>query len=355
MTVVVNGQTPLIDSLRYRVYTARTNEEKLAAYLSLFEEFQSVNRDSLDIYGPQVKELADRSNNARYKSLATLAYANWYFRWGWSDSALAFIEPELSSNKPADDNTRDIYFKLSRAKAIYHGSKSRYEEALAVLYKILPEAEKYKDTSNIGLASNSIGSIAIARQQYREALQWINKAVAVAGNTKRYLQVLAPALLNKGYAYVSLDKTDSALFFINKGLLLSRELQNLNYVATALRLQATAYTAVAKYEEAERALLEMIAVRKSTSPANQVVEDNLQLAEFYANSGQIHKAIELCKKSLAHGDLTIGTAEGTYANDPKIRLEYLQLLSGYYKKAGMLSEYQSSLEELLVTKDSFYA
>jgi len=353
--VTVNSQTALIESLRSRLHNAQTDDERLAAYLYLFEEHQSLNRDSMDIYGPEVQALAQKSNNSRYKSLAVLAYANWYFRWGWSDSALSFIEPELSNNKLADDNTRDIYFKLSRAKAIYHGSKSRYEEALTVLYKILPEAEKYKDTLNIGLASNSIGSIAIARQQYQEAFQWINKAIAAAGNNEKYVQVLAPALLNKGYAYVSQDKTDSALFFINKGLLLSRELQNLNYVATALRLQATAYTAVAKYGEAEKALLEMIAVRKSTSPANQMVDDNLQLAEFYANSGQIKKAIELCRKNLAQGDLTIGTAEGVYANDPKIRLEYLQVLSGYYKKAGMMPEYQLTLEQLLITKDSFYA
>lgn len=55
-----NCQTAIIDSLRKKIYAATNDEEKLTAFLSLFEEFQSVNRDSLDIYGPQVKDLAEK-------------------------------------------------------------------------------------------------------------------------------------------------------------------------------------------------------------------------------------------------------------------------------------------------------
>lgn len=352
-----NCQTAIIDSLRKKVYAATNGEEKLTAFLSLFEEFHSVNRDSLDMYGPGVKELAEKSNNQRNKSLATLAYANWYFRWGWSDSAALFIEPEFDKNPVTDNNTRDIYFKLSRAKAMYYGSKARFEQALEILYQVLVKAEKYKDTLNAGLSSNTIGSIAIARQEYKEALQWTDKAVLATGKSNRFVQVLAPAYLNKGYALTMIGKTDSAIYFINKGLGLSRQIQNLNYIATGLRLQARIYTAIKKYPEAEQALLEMISVRKMTSPVSELVDDNLQLAEFYAGSGQLKKAIDFIAKNISTGDITKGNEQndGVLVNDPRIRSEYLTLLSGYYKKAGMLPEYQAALEQLLITKDSLYA
>lgn len=353
---ILNAQTRLIDSLRKQYYNATANDEKLNALLLICEEYQSLNRDSFDVYGPAVMELAEKSNNKNFKSLAMLAYANWYYRYGWSDSAIVFIEPELTKNKVTDANTRDIYFKLARAKAIYHGSKSRYEEALTVLYKILPEAEKYKDTFNIGLSSNTIGSIAIARQQYRDALQWIDKTISISENKQRFLPLLAPAYLNKGKIFELMGNTDSALYFINKGLLLSRQIQNLNYIATALRIRASIYTSTKKYREAEESLLEMMDVRKLLSPATDLVDDNVQLAEFYANSGQLEKAIALCKKNLVQGELTQTEGESaSFTNDPKMRLEYLQLLSGYYKKAGMLPEYQASLEDLLVAKDALYA
>jgi signal transduction histidine kinase len=356
-STAAESQTPLIDSLLTRVYSARTDEQKLTALLALTEEYQTLNRDSFDIYGPQIKELADKSKDRYQKSLATLAYANWYYRWGWSDSALVFIEPELKKNAVNNDLTRPIYFKLARAQAIYHGSKLRFEEALAVLYAMLPEAEKYRDTLNMGLAMNTIGSIAIARSNYREALGWINKAIDLSFNKPPYLQVLAPSYINAGFAFSLLHQPDSALYFINKGLLLARQIQNLNYVATALRIQSDVYTTKGKTKEAEAALLEMMAVRKKTSPVYQVIDDNLQLAAFYANNGQIDKAIEICRNGLRTGDLTTTEKNQTqlYNNDPKVRMGYLEALVGYYKQAGRMNDYQSALEDLVVTKDSFYA
>lgn len=351
------AQTVLADSLRLSVYAAKTPEDKLKALINMFEEYHSINRDTLDRYGPEVKELAAASKNQRLRSLAELAYANWYYRWGWSDSSLVFIEPEIARNAADDPATRDIYFKLTRAKAMYLGSKSRFAEALDVLYGILPKAEQYKDTLTIGLACNTIGSIAIARQHPDEALKWINRSILVAGNKNSYLNVLAPAYINAGYAFASLGKMDSAAYFINTGLPVCRQIQNLNYVATALRIQTNIYTNTKQYNLAEKALLEMISIRKQLAPANIFVEENLQLADFYASTGQIEKAIELCKVNLQRGSLTGGTGEGTttFTNDPKQRVTFLERLSGYYKQAGRLNEYQLTLEELVGAKDSLYA
>lgn len=351
------AQTVLADSLRLSVYAAKTQEDKLKALINMFEEYHSINRDTLDTYGPVVKELAAASKNQRLKSLAELAYANWYYRWGWSDSSLVFIEPEIVRNSADDPATRDIYFKLTRAKAMYLGSKSRFAEALDVLYGILPKAEKYKDTLTIGLTCNTIGSIAIARQQPDEALKWINRAILVAGSNNSHLQVLAPAYINAGYAYASLGKMDSASYFINSGLPVCRQIQNLNYVATALRIQTNIYTATKQYDLAEKALLEMISTRAKLTPANFIVEDNIQLADFYANSGQIDKAIEICKRNLKKGDI-VSSNDGSnevVSNDPKLRVTFLEKLAGYYKQAGRLDEYQLSLEELVGAKDSLYA
>ena len=350
-------QTVLADSLRHSVYAAKTQEDRLKALIDMFEEYHSINRDTLDTYGPVVKELAAASKNKRLKSLAELAYANWYYRWGWSDSSLVFIEPEIARNPVDEPATRDIYFKLTRSKAMYLGSKSRFAEALDVLYSILPKAEQYKDTLVIGLTCNTIGSIAIARQELNEALKWINRSIQVAGAKNRYLQVLAPAYVNAGYAYASLGKMDSASYFIEMGLPICRQIQNLNYVATALRIQTNIYTATKQYKLAEKALLEMISTRAKLTSANFIVEDNLQLADFYANSGQIDKAIEICKNNLKKGNIesTTNGSNEVISNDPKLRVTFLEKLAGYYKQAERLDEYRLSLEELVSAKDSLYA
>lgn len=348
------SQTDRIDSLRKKIYTARSDEEKLLAYLDLAEEHQSLNRDSFDLYGPVIKELASRSSNPKQKSLAELAYANWYYRWGWSDSALVFIEPEFVKNPVDDPATRAIYFKLARAKAMYLGSKSRYAEALDVLYGLLSLAEKYKDTSTIGLSCNTIGSVEIARKVPQQGLGWIKRAIAIGSN---HIEVLAPAYINAGYAYAFVGKNDSAEYYINKGLPLCRQLQNLHYIATALRVQTNIYTSLQRYADAEKALLEMMAIRVKLSSTSIIVEDNLQLAEFYASSGQLNKAIEVCKNNLKKGDIVSATngAVEVFTNDPKVRVTFLEKLAGYYKQAGNMNEYYVSLEELVSAKDSLYA
>lgn len=351
------AQTPIIDSLRQQVNKAVEPEKKLGAYLDLFEEYQSLNRDSMDILAPEMYALAEKSSNKRYKLLAELAYANWYFRWGWSDSALYFVEKIWPSLNPVDPQTRDIYFKAGRSIALFNGGKSRYLEALEILYKLLPEAERYKDTISLGLINNTIGSVTLFRSQPREALDWISRAILVGNQGRGFPQVLAPAYINAANAYVSLHRPDSVEYYIQRAIPLSRKLQNLNYLATALRVQADLYTRQGRYTEAEKALLEMMQTRKKTVNAGILVEENLMLAEFYAQSGQLDKAIEICLNNLRKGELvglSAGEATTVYTNDPKVRLNYLEALSGYYKKAGKWDQYQLTLEELVDAKDSLY-
>jgi signal transduction histidine kinase len=351
-----SGQTNLIETLRKKVYEAATEEQKLNALVQLFDEYQSINRDTLDEYGPMVKALGDKSENPRLKSLSALAYANWYFRWGWSDSALVFIEPEINMNPVGNPQTRHIYFKLLRAKALYLGSKSRYAEALDVLYGILPQAEKYKDTLTLGLALNTIGSVAMGRGQPNEALSWTQKAIAISGNHDIRNEILAPAFLNAANAHANLGNLDSAEYYVMKALPLSNNIENLNYTATGLRILSHIDTQKGKYKAAEEALIEMMAVRRKTSPASILVEDNLELANFYANTNQLDKAIQICLQNLRKGALNNITNDSALilTNDPKLRLSFLEALAGYYRQAGNSKDYISALEELVASKDSFY-
>ncbi|OYW19167.1 MAG: hypothetical protein B7Z54_04475, partial [Sphingobacteriales bacterium 12-47-4] len=186
----------------------------------------------------------------------------------------------------------------------------------------------------------------------------IQRAIQIGSSRGRIIpEILAPSYLNAANAYVSLQRPDSVEYYIQKALPLCRKLENLNYIATGLRIQTDLYTRQGRYREAEKALKEMIAVRRKTVNGSILVEDNLQLAEFYAGSGQLEKAIEVCTQNLQQGALTnSGSAgeEAVYTNDPKLRATYLKVLSGYYKQAGKWTEYQMTLEELLAAKDSLY-
>lgn len=350
------AQTKKIDSLRNLVYSSTSKNAKLEQLLALTEEYQSMHRDSLESYTKEISQLASKSTDTRIKTRAALALSYTYTQWGWSDSARLTVEPEIAKYSPSDPAARDLYFKLQRVKAMSYGVKSNYEKALEVLFEMLPIAEKYQDSIYIALTSNTIGSVYMAMGKMPEAVQWIVKGMEASPTNSNNLLPRASSFVNYGIALMITDKTDSAVYFTQKGLVLGRQIENLNIVATALRTLSSIYTNQKDYEKAEKALLEMIQVRSKISATSILIDDNIRIVEFYAQSGQLKKAIELCKKFLQKGSLVSNEFSGgsTFLNDPKNRVEFLKLLAGYYKEDHQLESYAATLEELNAAKDSLY-
>ncbi|WP_153799782.1 tetratricopeptide repeat-containing sensor histidine kinase [Foetidibacter luteolus] len=350
------AQTKLIDSLRQDIYRARTDSEKLKAMLALCEEHQSMNRDTLDHYAVQAQDLALKSGNSRSIGMAKLAMAYDYMRWGWIDSALAELEPEIKKHTVGNDNSRDIYFKLARQQAMCYGQQSVYKNALAILYEIVSQAERYKDSAVLGANYNTIGSIAIARGQANEAMQWFEKALAVSPDRPVFWRNRAAIFTNMANAYYASDKKDSSQYCLNISLPLARRVENLNTLATALRIQSNVYIHSNKLAQAEQALKEMIEVRQSTNlNTSLVVDDNLLLVDFYNSTGQTKRAIEMLKQWLQTGDLYAKNGEGkVFNNKTNIRLLYYEALANCYKQIGNNALYQQTLENLVAAKDSFY-
>lgn len=350
------AQTKKIDSLRNLVYSSTSKNAKLEQLLALTEEYQSMHRDSLESYTNEISQLASKSTDTRIKTRAALALSYTYTQWGWSDSARLTVEPEIEKYSPSDPAARDLYFKLQRVKAMSYGVKSNYEKALEVLFEMLPIAEKYQDSIYIALTSNTIGSVYMAMGKMPEAVQWIVKGMEASPTNSNNLLPRASSFVNYGIALMITDKTDSAVYFTQKGLVLGRQIENLNIVATALRTLSSIYTNQKDYEKAEKALLEMIQVRSKISATSILIDDNIRIVEFYAQSGQLKKAIELCKKFLQKGSLVSNEFSGgsTFLNDPKNRVEFLKLLAGYYKEDHQLESYAATLEELNAAKDSLY-
>jgi hypothetical protein len=180
LPLTVKTQTGHIDSLKQVVYHAKNEQEKLAATIVLCDEYQSLNRDTFDLYTIQVNSLARKSGDKRCISLAAIVTANNYYRWGWIDSAIVAIDPVLKDSPVANADSRDIYFKAGRQKALFFGSKSKYPEALAMLYQLVSDGEKYYDTLAVSSNMNSICSIDLQRNEPTHGLDWCRKALPLA-------------------------------------------------------------------------------------------------------------------------------------------------------------------------------
>ncbi|MBI1781925.1 MAG: hypothetical protein HYR66_11235 [Sphingobacteriales bacterium] len=310
ITSFCDAQTKKIDNLLTRLKKTETKYERLNTILTICEEYQSLNRDTLYNLALEAKLLAASQPDKEKKGLAATALSNAYMQWGWIDSALAVLEPMLTNEKNYSEST---YFKMQRSNAMIYGSRAEYEKALSILFPALNGAEKWKDTLNIAAISNSIGSVSLARGKPDEALLWIQKAAALSIGNDKYKPVLAAAYTNAANAYLQKGDLDSSNHYIELAVTLCRVTENLFILATALRLQVNILTIKKKFAEAELALKEMITTRK-----------------------------------LASAQFPILT------NDPKLRLEFTMALAKYYKQGNRLKEYQETLEQILLLKDSLY-
>lgn len=350
---IAPGQTRKIDSLKQLLFNSSTDDTKLQAILAVCDEHHSMSRDTLYEYAVVAMQLVDKVNDNRRKALAALALANSYLRWGWTDSALASIESVMKDCPVNDISTRDVYFKLARLKAMCHGGKSNFKEALTILYQVVNEAEKYHDTIVLSTNINTIGSISIARNKPQEAIAWFAIALSATGTDYRFYPVQSAIYVNMANAYNLLAKTDSARYYIQKAVPLCRQTENLNTLATALRVQSNICIGTNRLNAAESALQEMIEVRRKTGDGLGIADDNLLLVDFYITTNQLEKGIALCKEALVRGNIY---EEGgkTYTNNNNIRLLYYEALARCYKAIGNNKAYQETLEQIIAGKDSFY-
>ncbi len=349
-------QTRLIDSLKQYIFQAKNDEQKIEAIYALCNEYRSINRDTLDYYTFLARELAANTNNERLKQMAELAVACDYARWGWLDSTIYTADPVIAANKVTNPQQKDIYFKASRLKAMTYAGRSRFQDALTILYKIVSEAETYKDSLTLGENLNSIGSIALARGNSRDALTWLSRALTACSNDERFDGIRAGVFINMADACLQSGKTDAAVQYSEKGVALFKQVENLSSLALALQKQSSVFIAAGRLDEAEQSLKEMIALRKETGDGNLYADDNTSLAEFYVQTNQVKKAIQFCKDALLVGDVhaPLPGDEQSYANAITIRLGYYQVLARCYKMMEGNAEYQQMLEQIIIAKDSLY-
>jgi signal transduction histidine kinase len=349
------AQTSRIEFVKNAINKAKNEEEKLNSLLLFAEEYQSINRDSFNLYVVEIKKLASKSKSKYQQVFAKYIEATNYYRWGWTDSAKYIIEPVLKANYKKDKNLRDLYLKSLRLKAMCYGVKSLFKESMALHLQLAKEAEIDKDTLMMGLSYNSLGSVNMALSENETAQNWIKKAINICKHPKRHEQILAPSYLNLANYFTVQNLPDSAIFFLNKAMTISRKIENLNYISTGLRIESSILMSQKKWNSAEKVLIEMFEIRKKMNGSSSIVEDNLQMADFYAKTGQYQKAINICKENLKKGDLYKVTAEAgqNFNNATNNRLDYLEALAKYYKLAHQYPGYQATLEEFIAVKDSF--
>ncbi len=351
---MVFSQTRTIDSLLQKVNAAKDSDEQLKAILVLCEQHQSIHKDSLKQYALRALQLS-ANKDKQSKGLAHIALANAYLRFDMVDTALKFVEAELPKFSVSKANERKIFFRLSALKSDCYTASSNYKEAVSIIYNTISLAEKYKDTSVIATSYNSLGEIAYNRDMVDESYQWYLKSLAITEKRQQYQAENAVSYINMAMVNEWIGKSDSAKFYTQEAIPISRKIENLYYLCNALLNLSNNFKTAKKFKEAETIMLEAMKIRKQTEGEIVFSNEQLALGNLYNRSGQYDKAIKVFKDGLAYDDSINGASlSSKNKSNLIIRLHYFLGLSRSYKAKGDLILYGEMLQKLISIKDTLY-
>lgn len=334
------GQTKANDSLRLHIEMASTPEEKLAEIVKLSE--QNLNADTLWPYVVIAESLSAKTKEPYDAARAAYIRSGYYVRKNYIDSALHIVD-DLIHDYKKDKARQSFYLNLLfyRSKILDRGN--RYAQSLTQLYEVVEMAEMMKDTLIQIQAKTGIGWVQMEMEQYKEALQWLNKALHTSTD-KRFYKNYGALYSNIASTYNALGKPDSAKAYIDIAITDARVNDNLLFLATALSMQAKIFIDSKQPHLAEAPLNEAVDIRKKLNDPFYTVYDMSNLASYYANNNQTIKGIELCKEGIS--------LAGKSGLSSQLLMIY-HALAENYKAAGNTVEYSKTLEAIIALKDSF--
>jgi signal transduction histidine kinase len=337
------SQTRTIDSLKINIEAAVSPEEKKKAIFDLCELGYTLHPDTLMYYAETARKIAVKQINLHDEVKAMYYQTSALTTKGLIDSSLNMANTCLDI-LAAKLNDPVLEANLYNQKGRCYVRKNQYKEAIDMAYKTISLAEKNNEVLLQVKGKTLIGWAYLEMGQLKEALDWHLKALHTTTDTL-LLEKYAILFANLATNYNGLGKTDSAFFYIGKGIRYARKYENLFALSNSLAIESELYVKSGQPKFSEPILKEVIEIRKLIGDPFYIASDMSQLGFYYAHNGQPEKGIAICNEGIAIAK--------KYKLDTKLFFLYGSLADNY-KTQGNLEKYASVLEDIIDLKDSVY-
>ena len=304
------AQNPLTDSLKNNLVTLRTDTSRALTYHAIAKDFYRRNQlDSAQFYLTQMFPICQRtrfwyglgnyyhlngsisrnrgmfehsltqhqqaityfqkSNRPNTAATAYNSLGYLYKHMGDDGSVpmltkqgIEYIQKSVTINLAANQTIGliDNYINLG----ICHEDLTEFTTALRYYQMAQQLAEKQKNgDESLRIIYNDIGNLFLKQQQYRPAIPFLERAVAINQKLGRKLSLIHNNR-NLSTAYYSLGKNSQALYYAKQALTLLAEVNDVYLASSVYRVLRLAYAANGQHEEAYQFLLR-----------EKVVEDSL--------------------------------------------------------------------------------
>lgn len=335
-----SAQTRRIDSLRREVHIAKNQKAKKTSILELLTNYRALNYDTLRYYTAYLESISgDNSSTSLWADVYKVYYYTGTARF---DTAWQIASSGLKRATSINDTTLALYFRyllaFSRVK------QSNHKDALKYFFETLRLAEKYKDTAFQIRSLNGIGWTYMDMGQSTEALQWINKAIALAV-IKKSDPMLGVVYLNKSSCCGTEGHIDSAVYYERLAYNYAEQCDDLQTMANALAVRTNILAYYGRYQDALQSIKQAVVIRKRINDPFYVVSDMVILADCYSWLHQWKEGV-----AVANEAISIARKNNLYI---KLPLLY-SALANNYRKAGDYRQLAEVLQHYAALKDTVY-
>ncbi|NOZ33797.1 MAG: tetratricopeptide repeat protein [Chlorobi bacterium] len=211
-----------------RIIALQSGIEKMNSLDVLFQYYINVNTDTAFYYAEELRKVSEDTNNKSFMALSYEHTGMVYFRNGkFPKAAEEYLKTvEIYKKQKKYKKLASVYKELSRIN-YYNNNLSKSVE---YTFKSLKIFEKLKDKQGIAGAYSNLGSLYGASGNFKKALKYY---FAVLKSSEQIPEILKVKLfLNIGSQYKHLNMSDSAIWYYNKSLKISRKNNFINETAT---------------------------------------------------------------------------------------------------------------------------
>lgn len=341
LTAQSMAQTRATDSMRRMIYhaaTASVQKQNLIHALSLQ---RSINLDTLGVYLQRVARLGPFSEAEAAAIDAARTF--YYMRQGHMDSCQAIAGRNLPALYRSGRNDYWLlFYELLNGSILLR--KNHHKEALDKYFAALSRSERVRNHNIQIRALNGIGWVYMEMEQYTEAIKWLRKALAVPG-FRQPENSFCPVYSNLASCYGALGTYDSAHYYIEQAIALSRTSEDLTSEANSLVIKANIILSENRHAEAIILLKQTIALRKMLNDPYYILSDLCILSNIYASTGNTDAGLEAAAEAM-------GIAR-KYNIQAKLPMVYTAFEANYTARKDY-RQLARAYEEHLVLKDSIY-
>lgn len=331
------------DSIKSHIQINSYAISNINLILDYCEENRSYSYDTLERYASLALNLASRSGNNTLKLHSAYFKALGYYRRNNLDSVLLISDTVLSAiSKDRRESVLSNRLKLLKASTFL--KQNKHKLAVDMFYQVINDAEKSGDTTSYIKGLNGQGWVQMELGQFEAAKKWFHKGLRI---THQLADSIKYGILytNIASSCGGLAQLDSAKYYIEKGITMARQYEDLPVQANGLNILASYYIERKEYDKALICIRESTEIRKVIGDPFFIISDMGQLSYLLAKTGKMQEAM-----AIIHNAIDYATR---YKIESKLPLLYLVLSQNLYDAKDFKGS-ADALFQLEKLQDSLY-